>query len=292
MNIPLFRIYWEEDDIKAVERVIQSGKYWCIGSEIQQLERAIEDYLEIGCCTVFNSGGSALHALMYAHDLGASDEIIVPSFTFIATAFAPLWVGAKPVFSDVEESTFGMDPEGAKESITPRTRAIMPIHYGGMPCRIKALREIADDHNLLLFEDAAQSFGAKLGGRPVGTFGESSVFSFCQNKVFTTSEGGCVVTESKEINQKLQLFRSYGRVDSGDYFVSAENLDYIDVGHNFRMSTILAALGLSQLRRVNKIIEMRRKNAESLNSRLKRINEIVVPIRSSRNLVMRVHRCL
>jgi len=277
MKIPLFKIYWDEEDIKAVEEVIRSGMYWCTGKQIEEFENLLKEYLDVKYCLTFNSGGSALYALMLAYKFKPGDKIIVPSFTFIATAYAPLYVGAKPVFADIEEETLGLDPEDVKEKITKKTKAIIPVHYGGMPCKIEELKEIAEDYNLLLIEDAAESFGAKFKGKHVGTFGDSAIFSFCHNKVFTTSEGGCVITDNKEIYERLKLIRSYGRVVRGNYFLNSEELDYIEVGYNLRMSTILAALGVSQLKKVDKTIEMRRKNAEYLNKELKKIDGIVVP---------------
>jgi len=281
MDIPLFEIYWDEEDLKAIKDVISSGKYWSCGDIIEEFEEKIADYLDVDHCVVFNSGGSALHSVMNAYGFGSGDEVIVPSFTFIATAYAPMYVDAKPVFADIEKETFGLDPKDVKEKITPETKALMPIHYGGMPCQIDDLKEIADENDLILIEDAAESFGAEYDGELVGTFGNSSVFSFCHNKIFTTGEGGCVVTDDETIYEKLKLFRSYGRVVNGNYFTDPENLDYIEVGHNYRLSTMQAALGLSQLEKVDKSIELRRENANYLNNNLRSIDGIKVPDPSS-----------
>ncbi len=277
MDIPLFKIHWNHEDIEAIKEVITSGKYWSSGDKIEKFEEAITDYLDVEYCLVFNSGGTALHSLMEAYDFGPKDEVIVPSFTFIATPYAPMYVDAKPVFADVEKETFGLDPNDVVEKITPNTKAIMPIHYGGMPCKIDKLKEIAEDNDLLLIEDAAESFGAELDDKSVGSFGHSAIFSFCHNKVFTTGEGGCVVTDDKELYDKLKLVRSYGRVVEGDYFTNPENLDYKELGHNYRMSTILAALGLSQINKVDKTTKLRRESAQYLNKNLKSIDDIVVP---------------
>jgi len=282
-KIPLFKIYWTEADVKEAEKVIRSGMYWATGSQIEEFETRIKEYLSAKYCLTFNSGGSALYALMLAYRFKQGDEIIVPSFTFIATAYAPIYVGAKPIFADVEFETFGLDPEDVVERITPKTKAIIPIHYGGMPCKIEKLNEVAEDHNLVLIEDAAESFGAKFKGRCVGTFGESAIFSFCHNKVFTTGEGGCVVTENKKIYERLKLIRSYGRVTERGYFLSAGNIDYVEIGYNFRMSTLLAALGISQLTHVDNAIAMRRKNAKYLNRNLAKVDSIVVPEPPSNN---------
>ena len=277
-KIPLFKIYWDEEDVKSVTEAIKAGMNWAVGSNIEKFEKILAEYIGAKYCVVFNSGTSALHAALLAYGIKEDDEVIVPSFTFIATANAPLFLGAKPVFADIEEETFGLDPEDVNEKITKKTKAIMPIHYGGCPCKIRELKEIAEDNNILLIEDAAESLGAKIKNKKVGTFGDSAMLSFCQNKIITTGDGGAIVTDSKEIYEKLKLIRSHGRLETSDYFASTEYMDYVTLGYNFRMSNIIAALGIAQLKKVDKIIEMRRKNAEYLTARLKReIKEIITP---------------
>jgi len=276
-RIPLFKIYWDEEDIKSVTNVIKRGSYWATGREIQEFEYKISEYVGTKYAITFNSGTSALHALLLAHNIKQGDEIIVPSFTFIATANAPLFVSAKPVFAEIEGKTYGLDPEGVKERITSRTKAIMPVHYGGCPCLIKELKEIAEDHSLLLIEDAAESFGARIKDKKVGTFGDAAMFSFCQNKVITTGEGGVIVTDSKEFYEKLKLIRSHGRLDTQDYFSSTKYADYTMLGYNFRMPTMIAALGLSQIKKIDKIIKLRREKAKYMTKKLLEIEEIKVP---------------
>jgi perosamine synthetase len=278
MDIPLFKIYWDNEDLESVKREIESGMNWAVGSNIDKFEKLIAEYVGTDYATVFNSGTSALHSVLLAHGIGKGDEVIVPSFTFIATANAPLFVGAKPVFVDIEEDTFGLDPESVLENITDKTKAILPIHYGGCPCKIKELKEIADDHDLILIEDAAEALGARIGDKKVGTFGDSAILSFCQNKVITTGEGGAIVTDSKEIYDKLSLIRSHGRLETADYFTSADLFDYIDLGYNFRMSNIVAALGISQIKKVDEIIEMRRERSRYLTNNLMSENEFIKPI--------------
>jgi perosamine synthetase len=200
--------------------------------------------------------------------------VIVPSFTFISTVNAPLFLGAKPVFAEIENRTYGLDPADVKERITPKTKAIIPIHYGGCSCLIRELKEIAEDHNLLLIEDAAESLGAKIKDKRVGTFGDSAMLSFCQNKVITTGEGGAITTDSKGVYEKLKLIRSHGRLETQDYFSSTGYMDYITLGYNFRMPTMVAALGLSQLNKIDRIIKMRRERAEYMTEKLSKIKEI------------------
>lgn len=276
-KIPLFKIYWDQDDVKNVTDAIKKGMFWATGPNVEKFEKTIAEYVGTKYATTFNSGTSALHATFLAHGIGKGDEVIVPSFTFIATANAPLFVGAKPVFADIEDKTYGLDPEDVKEKITKKTRAIVPIHYGGCPCLIRELKEIAKDHGLLLIEDAAESLGANIQGEKVGTFGDSAMFSFCAPKVITTGEGGAIVTNSRDVYEKLKLVRSHGRLETSDYFSSAEYLDYITLGYNFRMSNITAALGIAQIKKIDKIIKMRRENAKYLTERLSKVSGIKTP---------------
>lgn len=277
MKVPLFRIFWDDEDVRAVNEVIRRGMYWTTGPQSKEFERMIAEYIGTKYAVVFNSGTSALHAAFLAHNIKEGDEAIVPSFTFIATANALLFVSAKPVFADIESKTFGLDPEDVKEKITDRTKAIIPIHYGGSPCLIRELKEIAEDHNLILIEDAAESFGAKIKNRKVGTFGDSAMLSFCQNKVITTGDGGALVTDSREVYEKLKLIRAHGRLEDADYFASWKRMDYVTLGYNYRMPDILAALGIAQLEKVDKIIEMRRNNAEYMSEKLSGIRNILPP---------------
>ena len=276
-KIPLFNIYWDEEDIMLTTEAIKRGRDWAAGPNIADFEKRISEYIGTKYCLVFNSGTSALHAILLAYDIGPGDEVIVPSFTFIATANAPLFVGARPVFADIEEQTYGLDPESVRGKLSPKTKALMPIHYGGSPCLIRELREIANAHNLLLIEDAAEAFGARIGAQKVGTFGHAAILSFCQNKIITSGEGGAVVTDSREICERLKLIRSQGRLDTGNYFNSAEYMDYVTLGYNFRLSDISAALGIAQLKKVDRIIEMRRRNAAYLSQRLLRIEAVLLP---------------
>jgi len=272
-RIPLFKTYWEDDDIEAVDSVIKRGTYWATGPEIEQFERKIAEFIGRKYALSFNSGTSALHTLLLAHNIRDA-EVIVPSFTFIATANAVVLAGGKPVFAESESNTLGLDAGDVESRITKRTKAIVPLHYGGFPSRdIKALREIANEHGLLVIEDAAESLGARIGKEMVGDFGDSAMFSFCQNKVISTGEGGMIVTDSELIYEKAKLIRSHGRVESTDgYFASTKDNDYIEAGYNFRMSTILAALGLSQFKKLEKIVAMRRERADWLNKALSKID--------------------
>ncbi len=276
-KVPLFKMAWDESDIAAVNGVIRSGMSWAVGPAINEFESKLAAYAGTKYAVTTNSGTSALHAVLAAYGIGPGDEVIVPSFTFIATANAALFMGAKPVFADIEEESFGLDPRDVERKITNRTRAIMPIHYGGLPCRMDGLMQVAGEHELPLIEDAAEALGAEINGRRVSGIGDAAILSFCQNKVITTGEGGAVVTSSPDICQRLELIRSHGRSESSAYFTSTAPADYVALGYNFRMSTMTAALGLSQLARIDKIIAARREKAAYLTGKLAGLKGITVP---------------
>jgi len=277
-KVPLFKSYWDEDDVESVAKVIRRGTYWAVGPEIREFEKEVSTLIGKKYALTFNSGTSALHAVLLAYDIKQGDEIIVPSFTFIATGNAPLFVNAKPVFAEIEDKTYGLDTEDVQNKITSKTKVVMPIHYGGCPCKnIRELKEIAEDNDLLLIEDAAQSLGAKIENTKVGSFGAAAMFSLCQDKMITTGEGGIIVTNSKDCYEKLKLIRSHGRAESSDYFTSSELMDYVSLGYNFRMPTMVAALGKSQLKKINKMINMRRKSAKYYTSKLSQVTDIKLP---------------
>jgi len=282
-KIPLFKMYWDQQDVNAVTNVIRRGTYWSMGPEITALEERTSHFIGGKYAISFNSGTSALHALLLAYNIKSGDEVIVPSFTFIATANVVALTGAKPVFADIEPLSYALDPEDVKEKITNKTKAILPIHYGGGPCKeIRALQEISADHHLFFIEDACESLGAKIHTQKVGTFSDAAVFSFCQNKVITSGEGGIIATDSKTTAEKLNLIRSHGRVENKEgYFATTKELDYIQVGYNYRMSSITAALALSQFKKILKIIDMRRKKAEHYNKKLSTIKTIITPHEST-----------
>lgn len=274
-KVPLYRIYHDEEDKKAVDKVIERGTYWTNGPEVSEFEKELSTYLNSKYVLAFNNGTSALHAMLLAYGIGPGDEIIVPSFTFISTANSVLFTGARPVFADIENKTFAIDPESVREKITEKTKAIMPMHYGGTTAeKIKELKELADEKEILLLEDAAESLGSNLNGKKAGTFGNSAIFSFCANKVITTGEGGAVVTDSKEAYEKLKLLRSHGRAENENYFDSAKHMDYVSLGFNFRMSSITAALAVSQLKKLGEIISMRREAAKMYDESLRNLVSI------------------
>ena len=276
-KLPLYKIYTDDEDVNLITKIIKRGSNWAIGPEIEEFENAISNYVGVDYCTVLNSGTSSLHATLLAFGLGNGDEILVPSFSFVSTANSVLFVNATPSFVDIEEKTFGLNPELIKEKISSSTKAIIPMDYGGMSCQISEIKKHAENNDLLLIEDCAESLGSSINGKKVGSISDAAIFSFCGNKVLTTGEGGAVVTNSRDIHDKIKLIRSHGRLDQTNYFENPSSSQYLALGYNWRMSSITAALGLTQLNKLEKIIKMRKNIASYLSSKLSKFSQIKVP---------------
>ena len=276
-KIPLYKIYNDDEDVQLITKIIKRGNSWALGPEIEEFEDAIKNYVGVDYCVSVNSGTSALHATLLAYGIGKNDNVVVPSFSFIATANSVAFVGARPVFADIEQDTFGLNPDSVAEKLTPSVRAILPMDYGGNSCKINEIKEIVEQNNLILIEDAAEGLGSSCHGKKVGSQSDSAIFSFCGNKVLTTGEGGAIVTNSKEIAEKIKAIRSHGRVDKVNYFNNTETSQYTGIGYNWRMSSFTASLGISQLHKLDKLIKMRKEHANDLSSRLSKHKEIKTP---------------
>ena len=257
-----------EEEISAVEHVLRSGML-SQGAYVEAFESAFADFIGVEHAIAVSSGTAALHIALLAAGIGKGDEVITTPFTFIATANAILFVGAKPVFVDVCEDDFNIDVEKVKEAINERTKAIIPVHLYGQPCDMKAIVDLAEDHNLHVIEDACQAHGAEFAGKKVGSFGTAGCFSFYPTKNMTTGEGGMLTTNSKEIAKKARMLRNHGS--------SARYMHEI-LGFNMRMTDISAAIGIEQLKKLPYFTKRRRENAEYLTERLKGIRGIVTPV--------------
>ena len=279
-KIPLYKIQTSLDDIRSVSMVVHRNMDWAIGPEIEKFEKKLASYVGTKFCLTFNSGTSALHASLISIDLKSDQEVLIPSFTFIATANSVLMAGGIPHFVDIEKDRFGLDPKQTELSISKNVKAMIPIHYAGLPCKIEELRQIADRKKIDLIEDAAESLGSKINKKKTGTFGDLSILSFAPNKIITTGEGGAVLTNSKKLFEKLKLIRSHGRLENSNYFSSSQKSKYVTLGYNWRMSSMVAALGISQLDRIEKLINMRCKNANFLSTKLKKFSEVTLPTES------------
>jgi len=273
-DIPLFEISWDETDIANVVESVSRGGYWAKGPFIDQFEEGLEDYFGVEHALVVNSGTTALECALRAFGIGPGDEVLVPSFTFIATANVVELVGADPVFVDIERETLGMDPVDARQKVTDDTALILPIHCYGSPCKIEALSSVAEETGVPLLEDAAEAFGAVAGGQLIGTFGEAAALSFCQNKILPTGEGGAVLTDDDGLATEIEQFRSHGRKQNEEYFESSSSGEYVSVGSNYRMPDLVAALGCSQLAKVDSLLEGRRRVAETYTSAFESLSNI------------------
>jgi perosamine synthetase len=270
LRIPLSSPDIDEHDITAVTNVMRTSRL-SLGPVLAEFEREFANYVGDPHALAVSSGTAGLHLALLALGIGAGDEVIVPSFTFIAVANAIRYVGAIPVFVDIDPVTLNMNPEYVEIAITSRTRAMMVVHTFGVPADLDVLLEIALRHNLRVVEDACEAIGAEYKGRKVGTFGDAGVFAFYPNKQITTGEGGMVVTMRGDTEAKIRSLRNQGRRVSDDW------LEHSELGYNYRISEMNCALGLSQLKRIVSILKRRAEVAGDYERRLRDCPEFILP---------------
>lgn len=258
------------EEKRAVIEVLKSGML-ASGQKVEEFEKEFAKFVGTKYAIATNSGTSALHVALLSLGAKKGDEIIVPSFSFIATANSVLFCNAKPVFCDIDSKTFNIDPRKVESLITSRTRAIMPVHLYGQPADMKPILEIAEKHGLHVIGDAAQAHGAEYDGRKVGSFGDVECFSFYPTKNMTTGEGGMITTNIEEIAERARSIRNHGREKT------KWGYEHNRLGYNYRMTDIAAAIGLEQLKKLPKFNEKRRKNAEYYNKNLIGIDGIEIP---------------
>ena len=266
-QIPVARPAIGQEEISAVTEVLKSGML-ASGERVLEFERKFADFCGTTHAVAVNNGTAALHAALLAADIGPGDEVIVPAFSFVATASAVAMCGAKPVFADVDDQTFNILPGQVEERVTPKTRAVIGVHLFGQPCDIQAVQDCCESHNLKFIEDAAQAHGALYKGQKVGGFGHFGCFSFYATKNMITGEGGMVTTSEKAYNERLRLLINHGQ---------SEKYLHTRLGYNYRMTDIGAALGIVQLKKLEKFNLRRRKNAEFYNANLS-ARGLVTPI--------------
>jgi perosamine synthetase len=248
-----------DEERAAVDRVLRSGMI-AQGPEVEAFEREFSDHFGLGrACVAVNSGTSGLHLGLLACGIGHGDEVIVPSFTFAATANSVALTGATPVFADIDPESFCLDPESVASRITERTKAVMPVHLYGHPADMDGFRSLADEHGVAVFEDAAQAHGASLHGTPVGAFGQFAMFSLYPTKNMTSGEGGMVSVADDETERLVRLYRNQGMLRQYENEV---------VGLNNRMTDIHAAIGRVQLTKVGAWTATRQDNARFLDENL------------------------
>jgi perosamine synthetase len=264
--IPIAKPIIDEDEIKAVIDVLRSGII-AEGQKVKDFEEAFAKFSGTSFAIAVNSGTAALHVALLAHGIGAGDEVITTPFTFVATSNSVLFTGAKPVFADIREDTFNINPDSIIEKITPRTKAIIPVHLYGQAADMKAITEIAQDKDLIIIEDSCQAHGATFEGKSVGSFGEGA-FSFYPTKNMTTGEGGMITTNDKKIAEKARMLRSHG---------SRQRYFHEILGFNLRMTDMAASIGIAQLGKIGDFNRSRIKNAQYLTKSLEKIKGLILP---------------
>lgn len=245
-----------EEEVQAAVEVIKSHNLcsqMAEDSQVKKFEEEFAEYLGARFAVATSNGTTALHTAMAATGVGVGDEVIVPAYTFFSTATSVLMQNAIPIFADIEPETLGLDPESVRRRITPRTKAVIPVHMNGYPMDMDRIMEVAGEHGLVVIEDCSHAHGAEYKGRKVGTIGHINIFSFQQKKNLSLGEGGIVVTDNEELAEKARAFRSFGRVP---------------LAYNYRMTELHAAIGRVRLAKLDEQNEQRIRNAEYLHREL------------------------
>lgn len=270
IKIPLSAPDIGEPEIAAVHAVLRSPRL-SLGAKLVEFETVVADFVGCAHAVAVSSGTAALHLALIGAGISEGHEVIVPSFAFIAVANAVRYVGAIPVFVDIDERTLNLAPSAVESAITARTRAIVVVHTFGVPAAMNELLEIAGRHNLQIIEDACEAIGGEYQGRKLGALGRAGVFGFYPNKQITTGEGGILVTNDARIAARARSLRNQGRGETGDWF------EHLEIGYNYRLSELNCALGVVQMRRLPEILEKRAAVAQMYFAVLKLHSHIEAP---------------
>ena len=275
--MPGFELFGEQERTE-VQKVLDTGVLMRYGFEgmrqghwkAKELEEALATRMQTRYAQLLSSGTAALTVALASAGVGAGDEVILPTFTFVASFEAVLALGAVPVLADIDD-TLTLDPEAVKEVITPRTRVIMPVHMCGSMADLKALKEIADAHNLLLVEDACQAIGGSYAGQPLGSYGDVGCFSFDYVKTITCGEGGALITNNETYYQNADHYSDHGHDHKGADR-GADTHPFL--GYNYRISELNAAVGVAQLRRLDEFLELQERHFRLIEGAIKDIPEV------------------
>jgi perosamine synthetase len=270
MNVPLSSPDITESEIAAVAAVLRTSRL-SLGPQMEAFEQAFASYIGSPHAIAASSGTAGLHLCIRALKIADGDEVIVPSFTFIAAANVIRYERALPVFVDIDAESLNMSPASIECAITPKTRAILVVHTFGRPADMDPILAIARKHNLVIIEDACEAIGAQYDSKKIGSFGDASVFGFYPNKQITTGEGGMVLARNPELAKRIRALRNQGRYESDDWF------QHTELGFNYRLSEINSALGLAQLSRIDEILQQRERVAQLYQKHLASADGLILP---------------
>lgn len=273
LRIPLAKPDIGPEEIRGVVRVLESGRL-ALGPRVTEFERGLAEYVGVEFAVAVSGGTGALHLALCALGIGAGDEVITTSFSFVASANCILYVGGTPVFADVDPRTLCLDPGRVEQAITPRTKAILAVDLFGHPADWPALERIAGEHDLRLVEDAAEALGSQLDRRRCGSFGEAAILGFYPNKVITTGEGGAVLTNDETIAAVCRSLSNQGRAAEAGW------ASRVRLGFNYRMDEMPAAVGVAQLARIDESIRRRESVTRWYEDALRTVEGVVTPASS------------
>jgi perosamine synthetase len=277
--LPYGRQWLDQADIDAVVHTLHSP-FITQGPAITEFENRVAEYSGARYAVAFTNGTAALHATCFAAGIGPGDEVITTPLTFLASSNCVLYQGGSPVFADIDPVTYNIDPQEVERKITSRTKAIIPVDFSGQPAEMDRIRKIASQYDLVVIEDAAHSLGASYNGKRVGTLADMTMFSFHPVKHITTGEGGIIVTDNEEYARKLRMFRSHGMTREPDELTREEGPWYYEMqelGYNYRMTDMQAALGTSQMDKLDVFVSKRREIVEMYNRAFSGMDGIVLP---------------
>lgn len=277
--LPFCRATIDDNDVEAVAEAVRSG-WLTLGPRTELLEARLRDYLGVRHAVAVSSCSEAMFLSLRASGVGPGDEVITSGLTFASTVTSIIHTGATPVLADIEAETFGLDPAHVASLVTDRTRAILPVHFGGQACRIGEIMDVAARHGLAVIEDAAHGFGAAVGGRRLGGFGDATAFSFYATKNLTTGEGGALTTDDDALAERIRLLSYHGMsrdswtryTDRGSWYYQVEV-----PGYKCNMNDVQAALGLAQLQKIDAMLERRAAVAGRLHRRLAQCDTVELP---------------
>ena len=276
------RQWINDDEIAEVVKVLR-GDWLTMGPTVDAFEKSLADYAGVKHAVTFSSGTAALHGAMYASGMGAGDFAVTTAMTFVATSNSVIYTGATPIFADID-NTLCMNPEKAEESINAhggKVKAVIPVSFGGYPFEIEPFREIAEEYNAVLIEDASHSWGGDRGSHKIGFDADMTTLSFHPVKHITTAEGGAVLTSNDEYARRLKMFRNHGTTRNASEFVDEPDgiwhSEMQDLGYNYRLSEVHCAIGLSQMKRLDEFVERRREIARLYFRELSGVEGLTLP---------------